>query len=63
MMGFDNGILITYGMCPPCMLPEYYQIDPMNQPTHFMGGTASEIWGTDTHEVMYMIAADWDFDD
>jgi hypothetical protein len=63
MTGFDNGILIAYGMCPPCTLPEYYQMDPMHQPTHFMRGTAAEIWGTDTHEVMYTTAADWDFDD
>ena len=63
MTGFDNGILIAYGMCPPCTLQEFYQMDPMHQPTHFMRGTAAEIWGTDTHEVMYMTAADWDFDD
>ena len=36
MTGFDNGILIAHGMCPPCTLPEYYQMDPENQPTHFM---------------------------
>ena len=62
MMGFDNGILIAYGMCPPCTLPEYYQMAPEHQPTHFMCGTAAEIWGTDTHEVMYTTAADWESD-
>ena len=63
MTGIDNRILITYGMCPPCTLPEYYQMDPENQPTHFMQGTSAEIWGTDTHEVMYTTAADWETKD
>jgi len=36
---------------------------PENQPAHFMRGTAAEIWGTDTHEVMHMTAADWDTED
>ena len=43
--------------------PEYYQMDPENQPTHFMQGTAAEIWGKDTHEVMYTTAADWETND
>ena len=62
MTGFDNGILVAYGMCLPCPLQEFYQMAPEHQPTHFMRGTAAEIWGTDTHEVMYMYttAADWD---
>jgi hypothetical protein len=36
---------------------------PEHQPTHFMRGTAAEIWGTDTHEVMHTTAADWDTED
>jgi len=63
MMGFDNGILIAFGMCPPCPLQEFYQLAPEHQPTHFMRGTAAEIWGTDTHEVMRTTAADWDTED
>lgn len=63
MTGFDNGILIAYGMCPPCPLQQFYQMAPEDQPTHFMRGTAAEIWGTDTHETMYTTAADWDTDD
>ncbi len=63
MTGFDNRILIAYGMCPPCPLQEFYQMAPKHQPTHFMRGTAAEIWGADTHEVMYTTAADWDTDD
>lgn len=63
MTGFDNGILIAYGMCPPCPLQHFYQMAPETQPTHFMRGTAAEIWGTDTHETMYTTAADWDTDD
>ncbi len=33
---------------------------PEHQPTHFMRGTVAEIWGTDTHEIMYTMAADWE---
>ena len=62
MTGFDNGILIAYNMCPPCSLQQYYQMDPDHQPTHFMRGTATEIWGTDTHETMRTTAAEWDTD-
>jgi len=36
---------------------------PENQPTHFMRGTAAEIWGADTHEVMRTTAADWETED
>jgi len=36
---------------------------PEDQPTHLMRGTAAEIWGADTHEVMYTTATDWDTDD
>jgi hypothetical protein len=43
MMGFNNGILIAYGMCPPCKLLEYYQLDPECAPTHFMRGTADKV--------------------
>ena len=63
MTRFDNGILIAYGMCPPCPLQEFHQMAPENQPTHFMHGTAADIWGTDTHEVMRTTAADWDTED
>ena len=60
MTGFDNGIFVAYRMCPPRPLQEIYQMAPEHQPTHFMRGTAAEIWGNDTHEVMYTTAADWD---
>ena len=33
MTGFDNGILIAYGMCPPIDLMESYQMDPVKAPT------------------------------
>jgi hypothetical protein len=59
MMGFVNGILIAYGMCPPCKLQEYYQLAPENCPTHFMWGTVAKIWGDDMHKVMYTSVADW----
>jgi hypothetical protein len=62
MTGFDNWILIAYGMCPACTLPEYYQMAPEHQPTHFMRGTAAEIGGTDTPETMYTTTADWETD-
>ena len=39
-------------MCPPWELMEYYQLDPLIAPTNFMRGTAAEVWGDDTHEVM-----------
>jgi hypothetical protein len=59
MMGFDNGILITYGMRPPCKLQEYYQLDPERVSTHFMRGTADKVWGSDMHKIMYTMADDW----
>jgi hypothetical protein len=59
MMGFNNGILIAYGMSPPCKLQEYYQLDPERAPTHVMRGTTNEVWGSDTHKVMYTTADDW----
>jgi hypothetical protein len=59
MTGFDNGILIAYGMCPPCKLQEYYQLDPERAPTHFLRGTADKVWERDTHKTMYMTADDW----
>ena len=60
MTGCDNGILIAYGMCPPCPLQEFYQMAPEHQPTHFMRGTAAEIWGMDMYEIMRTTAADWE---
>jgi hypothetical protein len=43
MTGFDNGILIVYSMCPPPKLQEYYQMDPDQRSTNFMGETANEV--------------------
>jgi len=63
MTGFDNGILIAYGMCPPVELMQYSQMDPTTQPTHFVRGTATEVWRDDVFEVMHTTAADWDNDD
>ena len=59
MTGFDNEILMVYGMCPPCELMEYYQLDPRIAPSGFMRGTAAEVWGDDTHEVMRWPASSW----
>jgi len=57
MTGFDNGILIAYGMCPPVELMQ------STQPTHFMRGTATEVWGDDVFEVVCTTAVDcWDSD-
>jgi hypothetical protein len=36
MTGFDNGILIAYGMCPPCPLQEFYQMAPEHQPINYI---------------------------
>ena len=53
MTGFDNGILIAYGMCPPPVkLMEYYQMDPAKAPIHFMRGTAAEVWGNVNFKTM-----------
>jgi len=43
MTGFNTGILIAYGMCPPVELAQYYQMDPATQPTHFMRGTLTKV--------------------
>jgi len=59
MTGFDNEILVVYGMCPPCELMEYYQLDRRIAPSHFMRGTAAEVWGEDTHEVMGGASSSW----
>jgi hypothetical protein len=59
MTGFDNRILIAYGMCPPCKTMEYYQLDPCITPSGFMQGTAPEVWGDDTHEVMQGTSSSW----
>ena len=63
MTGFDNDILIAYGLCPPVELMQYYQMDPTTQPSHFMRGTATEVWGNDNFKVMHTTAAGWDSDD
>jgi len=63
MTGFDTGILIVYGMCPPVELVQYYQMDSAKQPTHFMRSTHTKVWGDDMFEVMHTTAADWDSDD
>jgi hypothetical protein len=60
MTGFDNGILIAYRMCPPVELMLYYQMDPTTQPTHFMQGTATEVWGDEVFKIMHTMAVDWD---
>ena len=63
MTGFDNGILIAYGMCPPVELMQYYQMDPTTQPRHFMQGTATKVWGDDIFKIMRSSAVEWDSDD
>jgi hypothetical protein len=63
MTEFDTSILIAYGMCPPVQLMQYYQMDPVTQPTHFMRGTHTKVWGDDVFEVMHTTAVDWDSDD
>jgi hypothetical protein len=58
--GFNYGIIIAYGMCPPITLREFYEGDPdLPRPSHFMRGTAEEIWGEDTHGVMRTMAENW----
>ena len=37
MTGFNNGIPISYGMCPPVELMHYYQMDPTTQPPQKSG--------------------------
>ena len=46
-------------MCPSCELMEYYQLDPLVAPSHFMRGTAAEVWGNNTHKVMREPARKW----
>jgi hypothetical protein len=42
--GFNNGIIVAYGMCPPITLREFYESDPeLPPPTHLMRGAAEEI--------------------
>ena len=50
MIGFDNGILIAYGMSPPCklMVPreELSLIrSTADNPTYFMRYPSTDIWG------------------
>ena len=52
MTGFNNEILMVYGVCPPCESMEYYQLDLGIAPLGFMQGTAAEVWGDDMHEGM-----------
>jgi len=52
MTGFDNGILNMHGMCPSVELMEHYQMDHEKAPTHFMRGTATEVWWNDDFEIM-----------
>jgi hypothetical protein len=62
MMGFNNGIIMAFGMCPPCTLWEFYKLDPeLLCPTHFMRGTMEDIWGeeADPYGVMRTTATDW----
>jgi len=59
MTGFDNGILVAYGMCPPCEQIEFYQLDPSVATSGFMRGTTAEVWGDDTHEVMQGASSSW----
>jgi hypothetical protein len=42
MTGFDNGILIVYGMCPPYKLQEHYQLASKNCPTYFCAGDSGQ---------------------
>jgi hypothetical protein len=62
MMGFDNSIIVAFGICPPCTLREFYELNPeLPCPPHFMRGTAEDIWGeeADPYGVMRTMAADW----
>ncbi len=60
MTGFDNGIMMAYGMCPPCTMMEYYQIEQAQEaPMHFMRGPVEEVWGNDAFETMRTAAEDW----
>ena len=58
--GFDNAIIVAYGMCPPITLQEFYERDPdLPRPSYFMRGTSDKIWGEDTHGVMRTTAENW----
>ena len=59
MTGFDNRILVAYGMCPPCKLIKHYQQYPHIPPSGFIRGTAAEVWGGDIHEVMQGASSSW----
>jgi hypothetical protein len=62
MTGFNKGIVVVFGMCPPCTLREFYELDPeLSCPTHFMRGTAEDIWGeeADPYGVMRTTAVYW----
>ncbi len=60
MSGFNNGIMMAYGMCPPVTTLAYYQMEQGEHPSHFMRGTAEEIWGDDPHNVMLTMVEEWD---
>ncbi len=59
MTRFENGIMMAYGMCPPCTAIKYYQMEPESMPTHFMRGMAEEVLGDDIFEVIRTMAEDW----
>jgi hypothetical protein len=49
MIGFDNGILVAHGMCPPCeiLVPrhEFYLILSSSEaPTYLMRCPSTDIW-------------------
>jgi hypothetical protein len=51
MIGFDNGILIAYRMCPPCelLVPKEelsYILSTVDAPTYFMRCSSTELWET-----------------
>jgi hypothetical protein len=60
MIGFDNRILMAYGMCPPCKLQlEYYQLDLELEPKHIMRGTTAKVGGDGIHKGMHTMADNW----
>ena len=52
-----------HGMCPSVELMEHYQMDHEKAPTHFMRGTATEVWWNDDFEIMWGSATDCNQDD
>ena len=48
MTGFDNGILVAFGMCLPCPLQEYYQMAP-NVSQHTSCAARRRKFGGRTH--------------